>query len=157
MDKKLVISSDMTGFVLKEELKEYLKDQGYTLEDVGMTSTDKPMYFYDAAVNISKKIQDGSYERGIVLCGTGIGVSQICNKFKGVFCFLGETSFAVKKSRTVNNSNILALVGLITTPMVAKELADIFLNTAWCQGETPERVEFLKGLLANCDDFGQVL
>ncbi|MGI6669557.1 MAG: RpiB/LacA/LacB family sugar-phosphate isomerase [Acetivibrionales bacterium] len=157
MDKKIVISSDPAGFELKENIKEYLQEKGYEVTDVGTTDLEKPVYYYEAAENISREVQKGNFQRGIVVCGTGMGVAQVCNKFKGIFCALVESEYAARKCRIVNNSNILALGGFILTPTVAREIVDIFLNTEWCQGEPPHRVEFLKGLRAQCDGFGQEL
>lgn len=155
--KKIIVSSDPAGFPLKEEIKTYLIELGYEVTDVGTLSPDKPVPYYEAAVNISRAIQKGEFERGIVCCGTGMGVSQVCNKFKGIFCAVAETTYAVWKCRVINNSNILALGSFIQTPTVAKGLVDTYLNTEWCQGESPERVAFLQEMRSHCDDFGQVL
>lgn len=156
MSNRIVVSSDPAGFPLKEEIKKYLIDLGYEVTDVG-TLTDRPVPYYQAAENISREILSGNFERGVVFCGTGMGVSQVCNKFRGIFCAVCESTYAAKKCRIVNNSNILALGSFIQTPTVAKEILDVFLNTKWCQGETPERVEFLTNLRSHCDGYGQVL
>lgn len=156
MSKKIVVSADPAGFPLKEEIKKYLVELGFEVTDVG-TQEGKPVPYYQAAENISREILKGNFERGVVFCGTGMGVSQVCNKFKGIFCALCESTYAAKKCRIVNNSNILALGSFIQTPTVAKEILDVFLNTAWCQGETPERVEFLSSMRGHCDDYGQTL
>ncbi len=155
MGKKLIFSSDSVGFDLKEELKEYVTSLGYEVEDVGTLTKEEPVPYFEVAKRLAEKIQSGEFERGIVLCGTGMGVSQVCNKFKGVFCALVESEFTAEKCRIINNSNVMALGGLVVTPPVAKRMVSLFLDTEWCQGEPPERVELLQGLQKPCNDVGQ--
>ncbi len=155
MEKKLILSSDLAGFALKEEIKEYVESLGYEVEDVGTLTREEPVPYFEVAKRIAEKVQSGEYERGIVFCGTGMGVSQVCNKFKGVFCALVESEYTAERCRVINNSNIMALGGLVVTPPVAKRMVSLFLDTEWCQGETPERVEFLQRLQKPCNDVGQ--
>nr|WP_122013342.1 RpiB/LacA/LacB family sugar-phosphate isomerase [Maliibacterium massiliense] len=157
MDKKLVVAADLAGMALKDDIVCYLKQKGYEITDVGIRKAEEPMYYGLVAAHIAQAVQRGAFTRGIVVCGTGQGVMQVCNKFRGIYCALGYSALAAKKSRIINNANMLALGGLMTTPTVARDIVDAFLETEFCQGETPERVTFLTTLRGQCDGYGQIL
>ena len=155
MDKKIVVSSDKAGYDLKEAVKGYLESKGFEVTDVGTTDVENPKMYYEAAENIAKEVQSGRFERGIVFCGTGMGVSQVCNKFKGIYCALVESKFTAKKCRIINNSNIMALGGNVVTPPLAFEMVDEFLNTKFCEDCDADRTAYLTRMRAQCDVFGQ--
>ena len=157
MNNSIIVSADPAGFNLKEEIKSYLIEKGFEVTDVGTLSPNNPVPFYQAAINLSKQVQSGAFERGIVFCGTGMGVSQVCNKFKGIYCAVVESTYTAKKCRIVNNSNVLALGGFVQTPTVAKEIVDVYLATEWCQNESKERTEMFQEYRAKSDEYGDVL
>lgn len=133
------IASDVSGFRLKEAVKQNLTKKGYNITDVGQTSEDEPMMYFDAASNLAKKIQTGEFDRGIVICGTGAGVSMIANKFKGVYCVACESVFTAEKISLINNANVLAMGENVVSCFMGTEMAERWLEGKWCQGFEPER------------------
>lgn len=131
---KILIGSDPSGFNLKEAVKQHLIDRGFEVTDVGTLSMDEPVMYYDVGERFGKLISDGTFERGIVICGTGMGVNLMVNRFPGVLCGLCESVFAVQKARAVNNINVLALAGWFQGPELGCAMADTFLDTAWLEG-----------------------
>ena len=78
--KKIIIGSDKAGFALKEHIKAHLAEIGYEVEGVGTQSVEQPVMYYETASRVAKRIQKGDYERGILICGTGMGVAQIADR-----------------------------------------------------------------------------
>lgn len=142
---RLFIGSDKSGFILKEAIRSYLVDKGYEVEDIGTTNSDEPKPFFEVAPIGAQKIQKGDFERGILICGTGMGMAVVANKYKGVYAAVVESVYAAKKCRMINNANILTMGGWIVNDMMAFEMVDAFLNTAFTEGLEPWRQEFLKG------------
>jgi ribose 5-phosphate isomerase B len=102
------------------------------------------------ADRVAKAVQSGEAERGFLFCGTGMGMSITANKHKGVYCALVESQWAAKKSRIVNDVNILAMGASIIGPTMAKDIVDTFLETEFAENEPQERkkvlADFLEGL-----------
>ena len=92
------LSARMTaGFTLKEAVKEHLLKNGYDVTDVGTLSLDEPVVYYEVGRRVAKEVADKKFERGLLFCGTGMGVNLVANKFPGVYCGLCESVFAAKK------------------------------------------------------------
>lgn len=142
--KKIVLGSDKSGFILKETIKAHLIEQGYEVEDCGTLDEEKPMPYFEVAPIVAKKIQDKEYEKAILICGTGMGMSIVANKFKGVYTAVVENTYAAEKSRAINNANIVAMGGWITGTIVGCDIVDAFLNTEFTEGLEPWRQDFLK-------------
>ena len=105
-EKRIIIGCDHGGLNLKNKVVEHLKEIGYEVEDVGTYTTesvDYPIY----AKKVAHAVADGKYEKGIIICGTGIGVSIVANKVKGIRASLCGDTFSAKATRQHNNSNIL--------------------------------------------------
>lgn len=137
--KTVVIASDASGFHLKEAVKAHLQALGYPVTDVGMQTEDAPMQYYDAAAALGRAMQSGNYERGIVICGTGAGVSLIANKFKGVHCVACESVFTAGRCSLINNANVLAMGETVVGSVMGCEMAEQWLANTWCEGFAPER------------------
>ncbi len=142
--KKLVIGSDKSGFLLKEAIKKHLTEQGYEIEDCGTLDMEEPKPYFQVAPIVARKVQSGEYERAILVCGTGMGMAIVANKFKGIYAAVVENTYAAEKCRAINNANILTLGGWITGEFVGCEIADRFLNTDFTQNLEPWRQEFLR-------------
>lgn len=125
---KIAIGCDHGAFELKEMLVPYLRAAGHEVVDVGIYEV-KRVDYPDIAVAITEKVISGECERGIALCGTGIGISIACNKVNGIRCALCHDHFTAKLCRQHNNANVLAMGGRTTGPEVAKEIVDTFLTT----------------------------
>ena len=130
---KIYIGSDHGGYNLKEKIKEVFTQIGYEFEDVGTDSTescDYPVY----AERLSKKVLD-SDGRGILVCGTGIGMSIVANKFKGIRASHCTDTFSARMTREHNNSNVLCLGERITGQDLALDIVKIWLDTPFSNGE----------------------
>lgn len=132
--EKILIGSDPSGFTLKEAVKAHLVERGFDVTDVGTQSLEEPVMYYDVGERFGKAISDGEFERGIVICGTGMGVNLMVNRFPGVLCGLCESVYAVNRARAINNINVLAMGGFFQAPELGIEMADAFLDTQWLQG-----------------------
>lgn len=142
---KVAFGSDHGGYTLKCELMELLEKQGYECHDFGCYSTescDYPIYGEAAA----RAVASGEYDRGIVLCTTGIGISIAANKVRGIRCAHCADTLEAKLSRQHNNANMLALGAGFTGPRLAKEMAEIFLTTEFEGGRHARRVALLDGI-----------
>ena len=136
------LGCDHGAFALKEHLKSYLTKQGHNVVDCGTHSTDSCDYpiFARAA---AQKVASGACERGIVLCTTGIGVSMVANKVKGIRCALCRDLLSATLTRLHNNANMLALAGGFTGPFEAERLVNAFLTTEFEGGRHERRVNLV--------------
>ena len=130
---KLAIGSDKSGFAVKEAVKAWLAENGYEAEDLGTVDLNDVHPYYRVASEVAPKVQDGTYEKAILICGTGAGMSVVANKFKGVHAVACEGVYSAKMARAINNANVLCMGGWIVGPEMAIEMVRAFLNTAWCQ------------------------
>ncbi len=131
---KLLIGSDKSGFTLKEAVKAYYVEQGYEVEDVGTTDVENAKAFHGVAPLVAEKVQSGEYEKGILVCGTGMGMSIVANKFEGVRAACCESVFAAEKCRAINDANILCMGGWVIGPEMGVEMAKKFMNTGFTEG-----------------------
>ena len=130
----IALGSDHGGYDLKLQVMEHLKERGLEVKDFGCfdkSSCDYPDFGRAAA----EAVADGTCDRGIVVCTTGIGISIAANKVKGVRCALCTDPYLVKMTRLLNDANMLALGGGITGKNLALEIVDTFLDTEFSQGE----------------------
>ena len=135
----IVIASDHAGFALKGVVKAYLTEKGYTVIDCGTdseASCDYPVF----AKALCKEINDGNAQLGILICGTGIGMSMAANKVKGIRAALCSDCFSAKFTRAHNDSNVMCLGARVTGEGLALELIDIFLNTPFEGGKHLRRI-----------------
>lgn len=142
--KKILIGSDKSGFMLKEAIKAHLVEKGYKVHDCGTTDFEKPLAFFEVAPVAAKKIQDKEYKNAILICGTGMGMAMVANKFKGVRAAVVESTYTAEKSRAINDSNVLTMGGWIIGEMLGIEIAEKFLNTEFTEGLEEWRKDFLK-------------
>lgn len=136
---KVAIANDHGGFNLKREIVQYLEDKGISYEDFGTDSSDSVDY-PDFARPLSEKIASGAFDRGILICGTGIGMSIAANKVPGIRCALVHDTFSAKATREHNDSNILAMGERVIGPGLAVEIVDTWLNTQFEGGRHERRV-----------------
>lgn len=141
---RIVIGSDKSGFVLKEAIKTYLLDNGYQVDDLGTQEIDKPIPFFEVAPLVATAIQKGMDDKGILCCGTGMGMSVVANKFKGITAAVCESVYSARLSRAVNDSNILCMGGWLIADWLGVELTKSFLNTNFTQDLEEWRKDWLK-------------
>lgn len=136
---KVAIGSDHGGINIKQEIKSLMDEMGIEYEDVGCectTSVDYPDY----ALPVAEKVANKEVERGILICGTGIGMSIAANKVKGVRCALVHDLFSAKATREHNDSNVLAMGERVIGPGLAREIAKVWLETDFEGGRHENRV-----------------
>ncbi|WP_017725986.1 ribose 5-phosphate isomerase B [Halalkalibacterium ligniniphilum] len=137
---KVAIGADHGGVKIKEEIKALMDEHGIQYEDFGCdchTSVDYPDY----AIPVAEKVASGEFDRGILVCGTGIGMSIAANKVKGIRCALVHDTFSAKATRQHNDSNILAMGERVIGPGLAREIAKTWLETEYEGGRHARRIE----------------
>jgi ribose 5-phosphate isomerase B len=141
---KVGIGADAYGYRLKEHIKRYLAENSIDHGDIGVFSPESSEPYYNIAGNMAAKVADGQFERGILICGTGMGMAIIANKTRGIYASVCESIFSAQKSRSINNSNILTMGEFIVAPKMAEEIVDIWLKTEFTQGWSEEMTFWLK-------------
>ena len=142
---KIAIGSDHGGFELQGKLIAHLKENGYEVEDCG-TYEPKSCNYPEIAKKVADKVVAGEVEKGILCCGTGIGMSIAANKVKGVRAAVVSDAFSTKYTRLHNDTNILCLGERVIGPGLAAMLVDIFLTTEFEGGRHQVRVDMITDL-----------
>ena len=137
---KMIIGSDHAGFSMKEQVKAHLRKRSIEVEDVGCHS-DESVDYTDFGKKVARKVSDGTFDRGILICGTGLGMSMVANRFPGVRAALANDLFSAIMSRRHNDSNILAMGGRLIGDVLALELVDTWLETPFEGGRHQRRIE----------------
>ncbi len=138
---KIIIGADPSGFELKNAIKKDLIKKGYEITDI---DPDNPVLFQEAAKAVARGVQSEEYERGIAICGTGMGVSIICNKHRGVYAALCESLYQAKRAKAVNNTNVLCMGGFIIGNEMGIEMANAWLEAEHMSGLTPEMAKIVE-------------
>ena len=139
---RIALGSDHAGFALKQELGLWLEEQGHQIEDLGchdQTSCDYPIF----AQLVAKEVLAGNADRGILVCGTGIGMAVAANRFKGIRAVNCNDLFCARMSREHNNSNVLTLGGRVVGITLAQEIIKTWLKTDYEGGRHQERLDLL--------------
>ena len=143
---KITIGSDHGAVELKEEVKKVLAEfEGVEVKDVGIFGKE-PVDYSDIAEKVCADIVSGESERGIVLCGTGLGISISTNKIKGIRCALCGDVYSAKMSREHNNANVLAMGGRVTAFGPAGEIVRAWMTTDFAGGRHERRVNKIMAL-----------
>ncbi len=138
-DKAIIIGSDHAAFELKEKIKNYLFQKGYQIKDAG-TDSEESVNYVDYGKKVAGSVSSGEYQKGILLCGSGLGMSMVANRFVNVRAALCSDLFSAKMSRLHNDSNILVLGGRLVGDVLAIELVQIWLDTAFEGGRHLDRI-----------------
>ncbi len=131
---KIAIGADHGGFRLKEEMKSFIATLGHEIEDLGATSPNAVDY-PDYANQVCNKVVAGEADKGILICGTGIGMSIAANKTPGIRCALVHDTFSARATREHNDSNVLSMGERVVGPGLAQEIIRVWLDTDFSQGE----------------------
>ncbi len=137
--KKVGIGSDHGGFELKESIKEYLEELNIEYEDYG-TDNEESVDYPEYGKKVANAVVAGEVEKGIVICGTGIGISLAANKVKGIRCALCSDTYSARMSRAHNNANMLSLGGRVLGVDLAKEIVKVWLEEEFQGGRHERRV-----------------
>lgn len=130
---RIAMGADHAGYRLKDEIKAYLEQQGHQVEDLGCHCGDSVDY-PDYANAVCEKVVSGEADRGILICGTGIGMSIAANKIPGIRCALVHDLFSAKATREHNDTNVLAMGERVIGPGLALEIVKVWLETPFSEG-----------------------
>jgi ribose 5-phosphate isomerase B len=139
------LACDHGGFELKEELKAFLKSTGVEPIDMG-SFTEESVDYPDFGVLVAEKVSRGELERGILICGTGIGMSIVANKFPGVRAALANDLYSARCSREHNDANVLVIGGRIIGREMALEIVKVWLITPFAGGRHQRRIDKITAL-----------
>ncbi len=142
---KIAIGSDHGGFKLKEVIKEYLIKKGYEISDFGCYSEESVDY-PDYAERVAKAVSNGEYDLGVLMCGTGIGISIAANKVKGIRAALCHDGLTARLAKQHNNANIICMGGRTTGIETAKDIIDNFLESKFEGGRHLRRINKIKDI-----------
>ena len=138
--KTIVISSDHNGVEDKEQLKTYLKGEGYRVIDIGPYTPEVSVDYVDYAAQLSTIVSNKEADRGILLCGTGVGMSIVANRYPGVRAVLAHNELTAVKSREHNDSNVLCLGSWLSSQIEMREMSKMWLDEAWGEGRHIKRI-----------------
>jgi ribose 5-phosphate isomerase B len=136
---KIALGSDDAGFALKQILKEYLVSKKVEVQDYGCHS-ETPTDYPDVALALAQDIADGKAERGILVCGTGIGMAIAANKVRGVYAAQAHDTFSAERARKSNNAQIITLGSRVIGPELAKQVIDHWLASEFAGGASARKV-----------------
>lgn len=143
---KLIIAGEYSGFLLKEAVRKYLIDKGHQVDDVGQRKPEEKVSYVDSTIRLVKEFQTGKYDRGILICGTGAGVSILANKFKGIYCVACESVYTASRIPMINNANVISFGANVVGPDNACKMVDAFLEQSFCNGFDADRTKWLSTL-----------
>lgn len=141
MDVKIIgMAADHGGYAMKEIVKAHLVDKGYEVVDFG-TTEESSVDYPDYAAKLTKAVLEGAVDKGIAVCGTGIGISIACNRVKGIRAALCGDTYSAKACRQHNDANILCLGGRVIGIEVAKDIVDTFFAHDFDRGRHQTRID----------------
>jgi ribose 5-phosphate isomerase B len=138
--KNIVIASDHAGYEMKKHVISYLLQEGYEVKDLGPPNADRVDY-PDYGISLAKSISEGTFKRGVVICGTGIGMSIVVNRFPGIRGTLCSDLYTAKLCREHNDSNILVMGGRVIGFGLAQEILKTWLTTPFEGGRHQHRLD----------------
>ncbi len=143
----IAIGCDHGGYQLKEEIKKYLEEKQISYKDLGCMNEERVDY-PNIAKEVAKEVQSGNCEKGILICRSGIGMSMVANKFRGIRCVLCHDEFTAKYSRLHNDGNVLALGADVVSVNEAICILRMWLATEFEGGRHQERINLIKDVEA---------
>jgi len=138
---QIYIGSDHAGYAMKEFLQKYIRDAGHNIVDLGTFSEEDKVDYPDIAREVGEKVIENEGSRGILICGTGLGMSIAANKMKGIRAAVAHDVTTAKYARLHNNANIITMGQRIVTNQVARDIVDTFLSEEFEGGRHEARIE----------------
>ena len=132
--ERIAIGSDHAGFAMKEALKQHLLEEGYNVQDFG-TDAESSCDYPDFAFPVAEAVAAKEADKGVLICGTGIGMSMAANKVAGIRAAVVGDAFSAEATRSHNDANVLCMGARVIDVEKAKEFLDIFLQTPFSEGE----------------------
>ncbi len=145
MEGKFVIASDHGGLELKEAIAGYLREVGVDIDDLG-TMSDDSVDYPDFGIKVARAVSTGEADKGVLICGTGIGMSIVANKFPGIRAALITDEFTARMSKEHNNANIIVMGGRVLSPEQARKMVQVWLETAYEGGRHQRRLDKIANL-----------
>lgn len=152
---RIVAHSDHAGIDIRQQMVEQARELGHEVDDLGPAEGDKVDYPYAGAV-VGMKVATGEYDLGILVCGTGVGISMAANKVPGARAVVCSEPYTAKLSREHNASNIVAVGARVVGPGAARMITEAFLGTEPAGGRHAQRVEMIKALDAGEHDLERI-
>jgi ribose 5-phosphate isomerase B len=147
---KITIGADHAGYEMKRELVQFVEKLGHSVHDVGTFEPEKPDDYPDYAILVAEDIKSGQAERGILVCGSGVGVSVAANKFKGIRAGLCHDHYSAHQGVEHDDMNVLVLGSRIIGPMLAQDAVEAFLKASFSGEERHvRRLNKVKGIEKN--------
>ncbi|MCR5385177.1 MAG: ribose 5-phosphate isomerase B [Saccharofermentans sp.] len=140
------IASDHAGYELRQKVIKHLEEKGFEVLDGGAPNGTDSFSYVDAGIKVAEDVKSGRAERGIAICGTGIGISLVCNKYKGIRCALCSNEFMAKMCRQHNDANILAFGERVVGLGVALGMVDAFFEEEFQGGRHADRVNGIRAV-----------
>ncbi len=141
--KAIIIGCDHAAYDLKEIIKAYLLDNDLPVEDIGTHGTQS-VHYPEYGGKVAARVGSGEFERGILICGTGLGMSMVANRYKNVRAALCNDLFSAAMSRRHNNANILVMGGRVIGVDLAREIVRVFLKTPFDGGRHQLRIDLIE-------------
>ena len=141
---KVSIASDHAGYDMRQLVIEHLKSKGFEVIDGGAVSATERFSYVEAGNKVAKDVQSGTADRGIAICGTGIGISMVCNKHKGIRAALCNNEYMARMCRQHNDANVLSFGARVVGPEIAFAMVDCFFEEEFAGGRHAERVGQMK-------------
>ena len=148
---RIAIGSDHAGFPMKEIIKEYLRSLGHEVLDMG-THSAQSVNYAEFAEKVAREVASGRAQRGILICGTGIGMSIAANKVEGIRAALVHSEYTAKMAAMHNNANIITFGGRVEGPQEAKRFVKIWLETPFEGGRHNKRLEKITEMEEKCKE-----
>jgi ribose 5-phosphate isomerase B len=142
--KSIAVGADDAAFELKAKIVEHLKSKGIPVEDYGVDKPDPSILYPDVALTVAKAVAAGKHDRGILMCGTGIGVAITANKVPGIRAAVCHDSYSAERSRKSNDCQIMTMGARVVGEELAKHLVDIWLASEYQGGRSAPKVERMK-------------
>ena len=146
-DKKepILIASDHYGLTLKDPIRDYLIEKGYEVKDLGVNS-EEPVLYPEIAIQLSEELLKNNYSRGILVCGTGVGMAIVANKVPGVRAAVIHDPYSAERSRASNDAQVATLGSLVIGVNAAKKMIDIWLESEFGGGRSLPKVAMIKAM-----------
>ncbi len=142
---KIAIDCDNAATDLKKVVYEYLRDSGVNITDLNYSAA-KPAMYPEIGYNLALKVQKGEYDRGILICGTGLGMAIIANKVEGVYAGVCHDVYSAERLMKSNNAQVLTMGARVIGAELAKMIVDAWLNSEFSGGRSQPKVEEIKDL-----------
>jgi ribose 5-phosphate isomerase B len=139
----ILIAGDHYGMILKNPIRDYLIEKGYEVKDLGVNS-DAPVLYPEIAINFCEELKAGDYTRGILVCGTGIGMAMVANKVPGVRAAVIHDPYSAERARASNDAQVAVLGSLVIGVNAAKKMVDIWLESEFGGGRSQPKVDMIK-------------